>query len=189
MIRIALIGDIGSGKSYYSKLFGYPVFEADLEVSKLYKKNKKLFNQMKKKIPNFFSSFPLKKKELIKCILEKKNNLKKITKIVHPLVKKQMKIFEKINRNKKFIILDIPLYLENKLNKKRDIIIFIESSQKKINQKLLERKNYNKKIINKFREVQWTPSYKKRKADFIIKNNFQHKKASKDVKNILNKIT
>ena len=38
MIRIALIGDIGSGKSYISKLFNYPVFNADLEVSKFIKK-------------------------------------------------------------------------------------------------------------------------------------------------------
>ena len=38
MIRIAVVGDIGSGKSYVAKQFGYPVFNADLEVNKLYKK-------------------------------------------------------------------------------------------------------------------------------------------------------
>ncbi len=41
MIRIALVGDIGSGKSYIARNFGYPVFNADVEVSKLYKKDKK----------------------------------------------------------------------------------------------------------------------------------------------------
>ena len=40
MIRIGILGDIGSGKSYIAKCFGYPVFNADKEVSKLYKKNK-----------------------------------------------------------------------------------------------------------------------------------------------------
>ena len=40
MIRIALVGDIGSGKSYVAKNFGYPVFNADIEVGNLYKKNK-----------------------------------------------------------------------------------------------------------------------------------------------------
>ena len=50
MIRIALVGDIGSGKTYYAKLFGYPVFSADLIVAEIYKKNKKCFNQIKKKI-------------------------------------------------------------------------------------------------------------------------------------------
>ena len=41
MIRIGILGDIGSGKSYVAKNFGYPVFNADYEVSKLYKKIKK----------------------------------------------------------------------------------------------------------------------------------------------------
>ena len=37
MIRLAVVGDIGSGKSYIAKKFGYPVFNADVEVTKLYK--------------------------------------------------------------------------------------------------------------------------------------------------------
>ena len=49
MKRIGILGDIGSGKSYIAKLFGYPIFNADLEVSKIYKKDKKIFNKLKKK--------------------------------------------------------------------------------------------------------------------------------------------
>ena len=44
MIRIAVLGDIGSGKSYVAKQFGYPVFNADNEVTKLYKKSRKCYN-------------------------------------------------------------------------------------------------------------------------------------------------
>ena len=40
MIRIGILGNIGSGKSYVAKSFRYPVFNADLEVSKIYKNNK-----------------------------------------------------------------------------------------------------------------------------------------------------
>ena len=39
--KIGILGDIGSGKSYVAKLFGYPVFNADFEVAKLYKKDRK----------------------------------------------------------------------------------------------------------------------------------------------------
>ena len=53
MIRIAVIGGIGSGKSFISKLFNYPVFNADNEVKYIYKKNKVCFNQMRKKLPKF----------------------------------------------------------------------------------------------------------------------------------------
>ena len=50
MIRIGILGDIGSGKSFVANNFGYPVFNADHEVSKLYKKNKKVFFQLKKNL-------------------------------------------------------------------------------------------------------------------------------------------
>ena len=59
MIKIGILGDIGSGKSYVANKFGYPVFNADLEVSKLYKKDKKIFNKLKKILPKYFNSFPI----------------------------------------------------------------------------------------------------------------------------------
>ena len=62
MIRVGIIGGIGSGKSFISKLFGYPVFNADDEVKYIYKKNKECFNKLKKKLPKFIKTFPIKKK-------------------------------------------------------------------------------------------------------------------------------
>ena len=93
MIRIALVGDIGSGKSYLSRQFGYPVFSADKEVSKLYKKNKKCYLKLKKELPDFIYSFPVKKNKLASAILYKENNLKKIIKIVHPEIRKKNERF------------------------------------------------------------------------------------------------
>ena len=71
MIRIGILGDIGSGKSYVADSFGYPVFNADEEVSKLYKKEKKIFFELKKKLPNYIFSFPIKKQKISKAILSK----------------------------------------------------------------------------------------------------------------------
>ena len=124
MIRIAVIGDIGSGKSYVAKQFGYPVFNADAAVIQLYKKNKKCFEKLKKILPKYIISFPINKKEISKAIMDNKNNLKKIVKIIHPEVRSRMGNFFKKNKNKKFVILDIPLLIESKLNKKDDILIF-----------------------------------------------------------------
>ena len=83
MIRIGILGDIGSGKSYIAKKFGYPIFNADLEVSKLYKTDRKIFYSLKKILPKYFNSFPIQKGEISYAILDKKNNLSKIVKIVH----------------------------------------------------------------------------------------------------------
>ena len=89
MIRIGILGDIGSGKSYVASNFGYPVFNADNEVAKMYKKDKKIFNKLKKILPKYFHTFPIEKKEVSNAILANRNNLKKIIKIVHLGVRKK----------------------------------------------------------------------------------------------------
>ena len=119
MIKIGILGDIGSGKSYIAKNFGYPVFNADLEVSKLYKNDRKIFIKLKKNLSKYIFSFPINKEEISKAILANKFNLNKIVKIVHLEVRKKMNIFLRKNKNKKIVILDIPLLLENKINKKK----------------------------------------------------------------------
>tara|TARA_B100000029_G_scaffold208230_1_gene206057 strand:+ start:181 stop:516 length:336 start_codon:yes stop_codon:yes gene_type:complete len=101
MIKIGILGDIGSGKSYISKQFGYPVFNADAEVAKIYRKDKNCFYKLKKKFPHYINSFPIKKKYISNAIIDNKNNLKKIIKIVHPIVRIQMKKFFKKNKKKK----------------------------------------------------------------------------------------
>ena len=72
MIKIGVIGKIGSGKSYVSKQFSCPVFNADEEVKKIYFNNKKCFKKLKKELPNFIYSFPIKKKRNRQCYSEKK---------------------------------------------------------------------------------------------------------------------
>ncbi len=140
MIRIGILGDIGSGKSYVAKNFGYPVFDADYEVAALYKKNKKIFLKLKKALPQNIKSFPIKKPEITEAILQKKGNLKKIIKIVHTEIRKKMKLFLKKNKNKKIVVLDIPLLLENRLNKKEDILIFVKSKKKRYHKKINKKK-------------------------------------------------
>ena len=188
MIRIALVGEIGSGKTFISKLFGYPTFNADVVVSEIYNRDKKTFNKLKKRLPNFFFDFPVKKKELIKAILKNKENITIISSIIHPVVRKKLNIFLKKNKKEIIVILDIPLFLENKLNKKNDSIIYIQAKQKNIKKKLNLRKNYNKEILKKLKDLQYSLKRKKTKSNYVIKNTFNKKSARKAVKNVLNKI-
>ena len=188
MIRIGILGDIGSGKSYVAKNFGYPVFNADLEVGKLYKKDKKIFNKLKKVLPKHVYSFPVNKSEISNSILANKSNLKKIIKIVHLEIRKKMKIFLKKNINTKIVILDIPLLLENKINKKNDILVFVKSKKLDILKRLTKRKNFNLKLFSKFKNIQLPLDYKMKKSQFIIKNNFTKKSINKNIKVILKDI-
>jgi dephospho-CoA kinase len=188
MIRIAVVGDIGSGKSHIAKLFNYPIFNADLEVAKIYKTNKQCFKNLKKKLPKYFLSFPIQKEEIIKAIADNETNLKKITNIIHPEIRKKMNIFLKDNKKKDAVILDIPLLLENRLNQKGDAIIFIQSKKTEVIKRLKKRNNFNLDLLNKFKRIQLPLGYKKKKSNFIIKNNFNNKFAKIDVERVLKKI-
>tara|TARA_B100002051_G_C16490336_1_gene512555 strand:+ start:35 stop:625 length:591 start_codon:yes stop_codon:yes gene_type:complete len=180
--RIGIIGDIGSGKSFVATQFNCPVFNADKEVIKIYKKNRVCFNKLRRKLPNHIKSYPINKIELTKAILDNKVNLNKITKVIHPIIRKKMNFFLKKNSKRKIIVLDIPLLIENKLNRKSDILVFVDAKKKEINRRLKNRKNYNKKVIDRFRKIQKSLSFKKRLSNYVIKNNFKLLTVKKRVK-------
>ena len=188
MIRIAVLGDVGSGKSYVAKQFGYPVFNADVEVAKLYRKSRKCHKKLKKALPKYIASFPIKKIEISKAIINSQHNLKKIIKIIHPEVRSRMNNFIKKNKNKNIIILDIPLLMENKINKKNDILIFVDAKKKEINKRLKRKSNFNLKILKKFKKLQLPIEFKKQQSDFVIKNNFKNNSIKKNVRKVLEKI-
>ena len=188
MIKISLVGDIGSGKTYVSKLFGVPCFFADIEVKKLYRNNRKCFIQLKKKFPQFIKTFPIKKTELSKTVKNKFSNLKSIGFIVHPFIRKKLNSFLKKNKKKKIVVLDIPLYLENKMYKRDDVIIFLKTSKKDVNKKLKKRKNFNQKLINILRKSQLTLKQKKNKSNYVLVNNYNSAIMKKKVKILKAKI-
>ena len=188
MIRIAVLGDIGSGKSYVAKQFGYPVFNADNEVTKLYKKSRKCYDKLKKALPEYIVSFPVKKIEISKAIIADQHNLKKIIKIVHPEVRFNMKNFIKKNKKKKFVILDIPLLIENKINKKNDILIFVDAKKREINRRLKKKININSKMLKRFKKLQLPVEFKKKQSNFTVKNIFRNNYIKKNVKKVLEKI-
>ena len=188
MIRIGILGDIGSGKSYVAKSFGFPFFDADREVGEIYQNNKKIFNKLKKNLPKYIRSFPVDKREVTHAILGNNKNLNKIVKIVHSEVRKKLYAFLKKNKNKKLVILDIPLLLENKINNKNDVLIYVDSKKKGILKRLKKRKNFNQKLLNKFKSIQLSNKIKKKKSQFIIKNDFTEKSVRKGIKDILKEI-
>ena len=186
MIRIGIVGDIGSGKTFVANNFGYPVFNADHEVSKLYREDKKVYFKLKKKLPKYIYAFPIDKNEVTKAILAKPNNLKKIINIVHKEIRKKLNSFLRKNKNKRIVILDIPLLIENKIYNKKDILIFVDSKKKDIDIRLKKRLNFNNKLVSMFKKIQYNLKYKKKRSNFIIKNNFKKNSVKKQIKEILN---
>ena len=188
MIKISLVGDIGSGKTYISKLFRAPCFFADIEVKRLYKSCRQCFNKLKKKFPQFIKTFPIKKIELSNTIKSNSSNLKSIGLIVHPFIRKKLNIFLKKNRKKKIVVLDIPLYLENKMYKSNDVIIFLKTKKKDVDKKLKKRKNFNQKLINILRKSQFTLKQKRNKSNYVLVNNYNSAIMKRKVKILKTKI-
>ena len=188
MIKISLVGDIGSGKTHISKLFKVPCFFADTEVKKLYRNNKQCFIRLKKKFPQFIKTFPIKKIELSNTIKSNFSNLKSIGFIVHPFIRKKLRTFLKKNKKRKIVVLDIPLYLENKMYKKNDIIIFLKTKKKDVDLRLKKRKNFNQKLLKILRKSQLTLKQKKNKSNYVLVNNYNSAIMKRKVKILKAKI-
>ena len=182
------MGNIGSGKSFISKLFNCPVFNADKEVKNIYKNHKDCFIKLKKKIPNFVKSFPIRKNELKNAISADSKNLKLISSIVHPIVRSNLRNFLKKEKNSKMIVLDIPLLVENKLYVKGDVLIFIKASKSKIIDRIKNRKNYDKKIINMLKINQTALLKKMKLANYIVDNNSSPNIMKNKIKKLRKKI-
>ncbi len=170
MIKIGITGSIASGKTTASKIISFrkgPLFNADDYVRKLYKTKKFKKIILKKFDIKATRNF---KVELKKKLLLKKESLKKLTKIIHPIVRKKMIDFIKKNRFKNIIFLEIPLLIESKLMKHFDLIIFIKS-KKSIRLKRYVSKGGNKKLFSYLNNHQMNDSKKLKYCDYVVVNN------------------
>ena len=182
MIRIGLIGEIGSGKTFVGRCFGFPIFNADEEVKKIYKSNKNCFRKLNKKFPNYIKKFPISKSEIKKII--NKKSLLMLSKIVHPYVRLNLKKFLQINKKNKYVVLDIPLLIENRIHKKNDTIIYVKATKKIIVKRLKKRGNYNKKLITLLKSQQFSMRKKIGLSNFVIENMSSKKRVLEQVKKI-----
>tara|TARA_X000000368_G_C23018030_1_gene706650 strand:+ start:368 stop:934 length:567 start_codon:yes stop_codon:yes gene_type:complete len=184
MIKIALTGSLASGKTTASKIISKgrgPLFSADNVVKKLYT-NKNFRKVVVKKLriaPR--SNF---KKSLKKKIFEKRRNLKKLEKIIHPMVRKEMLIFLKKNKNKKLLFLEIPLLIESRLTKYFDVIIFIKS-KKILRLKRYKLKKGNVKLFLLLDNHQLKDYKKMKLCDHIVVNNKSLAVLKKNLLNII----
>ena len=187
MIKIGITGSLASGKSTVAKIIAskkYPLFDADKAVKKIYQTN-----NFKTRI---FKKFKLKSKKNIKNNIKKiisKNEklLKDLEKIIHPIVRKQIRRFLKSNKKKKFVIFEIPLLIESKLMKNYDKIILVNSRRDIRLKRYLKRGN-NVKIFNLLNKRQLSPAKKIKFCDYVINNNGSLKLLKKNIKNIMIKI-
>jgi dephospho-CoA kinase len=183
---IGITGSLSSGKSTAAKLVSknkYPLFSADKVVKNLYSSfnfKKKVSKKLRINSKNF-------KNDIKNKLLNKEISLKRLTQIIHPFVRKNMRSFIKKHKNKRVIVLEIPLLIESKLLNYFDIIILIMSSKKYRLQRYLKNGG-SQKFFNFLDKKQLNQQKKTKYCDFIIVNNKSKKNLKKKVNDIMIKI-
>ena len=186
MIKIGITGSLASGKSTASKLLAGkrgPLFSADNAVKELYKNSS--FKSLISKKFNIKNNSQIKN-NLKKIIFNNNAKLKKLEKIIHPLVRKKMKKFTFKNKRKKFLFYEIPLLVESKLMRYFDKIIFIKS-RKQLRLKRFKLKNGDKKLFNLLNNKQMRDNKKIRFCDYVVVNEKNLKILKKDLSIIISK--
>ncbi len=170
MIKIGLTGSIASGKTTASRIIAVRrglLFSADKVVKKLY--TKKNFQKFIAKKLKFKLSLNFKK-DIKKKILQEKDNLRKLGKIIHPLVRKEMFVFLRKNKNRKYLFFEIPLLIENKLQKYFDIVIFIKS-KRNLRLKRYKLNGGDAKLFSLLDKHQLKDLKKTKFCDYVVVNN------------------
>ena len=169
MIKIGITGSLASGKTTASKILSFrrgPLFSADKAVKELYKN--KHFKSLVSKRFKIKNNSQLKK-SLKNLILKNKNNIKKLEKIIHPLVRKKMKNFTVHNRKKKLLFYEIPLLIESKLMKHFNVIVFIKA-KRQLRLRRFQSKSGDKKLFNLLNNKQVNDTRKIKFCDHVVVN-------------------
>lgn len=190
MIKVGILGSVGSGKSFVANIFkelGFNIFSADQVVSQIYKRNKNI----NKKISNFFKlklyQGRINKDELRDILKKNEKKFKYLNKIFHPIVRKKLMLFLSKYKKTKLVVLDIPLLIENKMFNFVDIFIFVKTKSNNFKIRIKKRRNLDEQFLKLLERQQVDEKIKKSYADFTVDNSTKDK-VKLQVKKILDKI-
>jgi dephospho-CoA kinase len=184
MIKIGITGSLASGKTTASKILSNkrgPLFSADEVVRDLYKNSDFKFKISKKfKIKNNNQI----KNSLKKLIFKNIKNLKKLEKILHPIVRSKMKKFTSKYKKRKILFYEIPLLIESKLMKFFNVLIFIKS-KKELRLRRFKIKSGDKKLFNLLNNKQMSDQKKIKFCDYVVVNEKNLKILKKNLSSIV----
>jgi len=170
-ILIGLTGSIGMGKSTTAAMFrdlGFPVWDADAAVGRLYAKGGQAVAPLQELIPSAIQDGTVSKAALKEAIATSPNLLLEIEGIVHPLVKQDRRDFAASNQDAEFIIFDVPLLFETGAHKKVDHVVVVSTSAENQRARVLARGTMDEPTFNMIMRKQTPDAEKRAGADTVI---------------------
>ena len=171
MIKIALTGSIGMGKSTVAGMFeaaGIPVFDADAVVRKLQGPGGALIERIGELFPGCVRSGTLDRDCLAQIVLADRSKLALLEEIVHPAVRDWRQAFIDKHRDAPALIFEIPLLFEIGAEKDFDKVIVVSAPSAVQRARVLQRQGMTAEKLESILARQMPDEEKRRRADFII---------------------
>ena len=190
MLKVGLTGGIGSGKTTVSKVFAdknFKIFNSDDIAKNIIKTD----IEIKKSIINFFGSKSFNGSDfnsiyISEVIFSDTKKLDLLNSIVHPKVFEKFKKFVKKNLKSK-ILVESAILFESNFYKLMDYNILLKSPKIERINRIINRDNLSRKMIEKIMNVQWSDKKKINLATFVIEN-INISKTKTEILSLINKI-
>jgi len=173
MIILGLTGSIGMGKTTAANAFrslGVCVYDADNTVHNLMKPGGAAVTQILKVFPNTYVNGGINRQALVTTILTDKKKIEKLENILHPLAQEKQNAFLAINarRNKRLVVLDIPLLLETGGERKCDGVVVVSAPNIVQRRRVLGRPSMTVEYFQMILDRQIENNHKCHMADFVV---------------------
>ena len=188
MIRIALTGSIGMGKSTVAKMFeraGVPLFDADAVVHKLQAPGGGLVEKIGEQFPGCVRCGTLDRECLAQIVLADPKKLSMLEGIVHPAVREARDDFIGANQLAPAVLFDIPLLFETNSEKDFDKIVVVSAPEELQRARVLERTGMTAAKLDSILARQMPDVEKRARADFVVNTGTDLSTTERQVADIL----
>lgn len=188
MIRIALTGSIGMGKSTVAKMFesaGIPVFDADATVRQMQGPGGALIEKIGELFPGCVRAGTLDRECLAQIVLADRSKLALLEGIVHPAVRDWREAFVERNRAAPALVFEIPLLFETGGEKDFDKVVVVSAPAEVQRARVLARQGMTAAKFDSILERQVPDEEKRRRADFVVNTGGDLSTTEAQVRNIL----
>ncbi len=171
MIKIALTGSIGMGKSTVAAMFaeaGVPVFDADAEVRRLQGYGGLLVEEIGQRFPGSVVDGAVNRERLAAYVLADRDRLAELETIVHPAVAEARERFIEQNYGAPALLFEIPLLFETRGEGSFDKVIVVSAPAETQNARVLQRPGMTADKLAQLLERQLPDAEKRERADFVI---------------------